>query len=94
MYHANESKNTGKSFVEGLHVHGNLTFKDNIDYIVKKLIRFSGLVYKVRHPHPFKSLLLFYIPYAESLIRYRIIVYGSAAKTVFEKIEIAQRRIR
>ena len=44
----------------GLHIDGKMTFRDHIDYVVKKLNQFSGLVYKVRHLHPSKFLLLFY----------------------------------
>ena len=53
----------------GLHIDGKMTFRDHIDYAVKKLNQFSGLVYKVRHLYPSKCLLLFYNLYAESVIR-------------------------
>ena len=47
----------------GLHINGILTFRDRINYVVKKLNRFSKLVYKVRHLYPSKNLLLFYNSY-------------------------------
>ena len=77
----------------GLHIEDKMKFRDHIDSVVKKLNRFSGLVYKVRHLYPSKCLLLFCNSYAESVIRYRLLVYGSAAKTNLEEIEKAQRRI-
>ena len=77
----------------GLHIDGKRTFRDHIDYVVKKLNQFSGLVYIVRHLYPSKCLLLFYNSNAESVIRYGLLVYGSAAKTNIEKNEKAQRRI-
>ena len=61
-----------------------MTFKDHIDYVVKKLNRFSYLVYKLRHLYLLNYLLLFYNSYAELVIRYGILVYGSAAKTNLE----------
>ena len=36
----------------GLHVDSKMTFRDHIDHVVKKMNRFNGLVYKVRHLHP------------------------------------------
>ena len=41
----------------GLHIDGKITFRDHIDYVVKKLNQFSGLVYKLRHLYPSKHLL-------------------------------------
>ena len=76
----------------GLHIGGKMTIRDHIDYVVKKLNRFSGLVYKVRHLYPTKSLLLFSNLY-ESVIGYGLLVYGSAVNTSLERIEKAQRRI-
>ena len=77
----------------GLHIDDKMTLRYHINYVVKKLNRFSSLVYKVRHLYPSKCLLLFYIPYAESVIRYGLLVYGSAVKTNLDEIENAQWRI-
>ena len=95
MYHANESKKPQKASCKylGLHIDGKMIFSDHIDYVVKKLDLFSGLVYKVRHLYLPKCLLWFYNWYAESVIMYEKTVYGSAAKTNIERIEKAQRRI-
>ena len=71
----------------GLHIDGKITFRDHMYYVVKKLNQFSGLVYKARHLYPSKCLLLFYTSYAESVIRYGLLVYGSAAKTNLEKLK-------
>ena len=68
-------------------------FREHIDYVVKKLNMFSGLIYRVRHLYPKSCLLLFYTSFAESIIMYGILVYGSAAKTTLVKYEKVQRRI-
>ena len=65
----------------GLDINGKMTFRDHIDYEVKKLNRFSGQFYNVMQLYPSKCLLLFYISYTESVIRYGLLVYGIAAKT-------------
>ena len=77
----------------GLYVDKWLRFNQHIDYIVKKLNKFCGLIYCTRHLYPRKCLILFYNSFAKSIINYGILVYGSAAKTNLAKIEIVQRRI-
>ena len=77
----------------GVYIDNKLTFREHIAYLTKKLNKFCGLVYKVRHLYPIKCLLLFYNAYARSLISYGLLVYGSAAKTNLEMLESAQRRI-
>ena len=74
-------------------IHDKMTFRGHIDHVVKKLNQFSGLIYKVRHLYSSKCLHPFYYSYGESVIRYGLLVYGSAAKTNLKKIEKAQRRI-
>ena len=77
----------------GVYIDNKLTFREHIEYITKKLNKFCGLVYKVRHLYPMKCLLLSHKAYARSLISYGLLVYGSAAKTYLEMLENAQRRI-
>ena len=77
----------------GLHLDGSLKFREHINYVVKKLNKFCGLIYRVRDLYPRKCLLLFYNSFARSIISYGILVYGSAAKTNLKKIENAERRI-
>ena len=76
----------------GLHLDGSLKFREHINYVVKKLNKFCGLIYRVRDLYPRKCLLMFYNSFARSIISYGILVYGSAAKTSLNKIENAQRR--
>ena len=77
----------------GVHLDKKLLFREHIDYVVKKLNKFCGLIYRVRHFYPRKCLLMFYNSFAKSVICYGLLVYGSAAKTNLQKIECAQRRI-
>ena len=77
----------------GIHLDKKLLFREHIDYVVKKLNKFCGLIYRVRHIYPRKCLLMFYNSFAKSVICYGLLVYGSAAKTNLQKIEYAQRRI-
>ena len=77
----------------GVHLDKKLLFREHIDYVVKKLNKFCGLIYRVRHFYPRKFLLMFYNSFAKSVIYYGLLVYGSAAKSNLQKTECAQRRI-
>ena len=67
----------------GLHPDGCLRFRKHISYVVKKLNRICGLIYRVRDLYLRKRILMFYNSFATSIISYGILVYGSAAKTNF-----------
>ena len=77
----------------GVLIDSKLTYRDHNNYVVKKLKKFCGLIYRVRDIYPIKCLLLFYNAYAKSVICHGLLVYGRAAKTNLSKIEIAQRLI-
>ena len=77
----------------GVYVDKTLRFREHIDYFEKKLNKFCGLIYRVRHMFTQKCLLMFYNSFAKSRICYGLLIYGSAAKTNLSKIEKAQRRI-
>ena len=77
----------------GLHVDKWLRFNQHIEYLIKKLNNFCGLIYRIRHMFPRNCLLMFYNSYTKSLINYGIIAYGATAKTNLSKTEMAQRRI-
>ena len=77
----------------GLHLGGSLRFREHIDYVVKKLNMFCGLIYRIREQYTRSSLLMFYSSFAKSAISYALILYRTAAKTNLMKVENAQRRI-
>ena len=85
--------NTNCSEYLGVYIDNKLTFREHIEYITKKLNRFCGLVYKMRHLYPMKCLLLYFNEYARSPFSYGLLVYGSAAENNLEMLENAQRRI-
>ena len=77
----------------GVKIDEKLNFKEHIKYVTKKLNKFCGLMYKVRHIFPARCLLLFYKTIAKPIIKYGLMNYGATAKTNLDPIEKAQRRI-
>ena len=77
----------------GIHLDKNLTFREHANYLTKKLNKFCGLIYKIRHMYQRKFLLQFYHAYVTSVIKYGLLNYGSTRKTHLENIYKVQRRI-
>ena len=77
----------------GIHLDSSLRFNHHIEYVVKKLNKFCGLIYRIRHFYDIKCLLMFYNSFAKTVICYGLLIYGAAAKSNLRKIEMAQRRI-
>ena len=79
----------------GSHLDKCLRLNRHIEYInvVEKLKKFCDLIYSCCHLYPPKYLLQFYHSFAKSIIKYGLLIYGSAAKTSLEKIETVQHRI-
>ena len=76
----------------GVSMDFKLTFRDHINHVAKKFIKFCGLIYKVSDIHSINCLLSFYNAYARSVNCYGLLLYGSAAKTNLCIFEMAQRQ--
>ena len=70
-------------------IDNKLNFKDHVDYVSKKLKKFCGLNYRIRHLYSLHCLLLFYKSYAKPLITYGLLNFGSTTKTNLQRIENA-----
>ena len=84
----------------GVYVDENLIFIYHITnssctsrYVPKNLSKFNGLNYTVRDFYTKKHLVMFYKAFAESVMRYGLLMYGSALKTTSSSIDTAQRRV-
>ena len=77
----------------GVFIDSKLTFRDHINHVVKPFIKNGGLLCRVRDIYPIRCLLSFYNAYARSVFCHGLLVYGSAAWTNLEKMEMAQRWI-
>ena len=49
----------------GVYIDKNLNFSDHIQNLTKKLNKFCGLIYKVRHMYPRRCSLMFYNAYGK-----------------------------
>ena len=76
-----------------VYLDAKLTFKKHIEHVTKKLNKFCGIIYRIRDRFPQKVLISFHYAYAQSVITFGLINYGSTYKTNLEPIDKAQGRI-
>ena len=77
----------------GLKIDAKLKFKDHIDYVCKKLIKYCAIFYRIRKIFHRKHLLQFYNAFVKTKIQYGILVYGCCKHTSLKPIFMLQKRI-
>ena len=77
----------------GVILDKKLNFIEHVDTICKKVSKFCGLIYRIRHYYSRKILLRFYFSFDQSEIQHGILVYGCSNKTSLHPIYQAQKRI-
>ena len=77
----------------GIHLDRELSWKNHIDYLAKKLSKVCGMIYKLRHYVPLSTLRIVYYSMFHSHIQYSLLNWGRAAKSHFHKLSILQNKI-
>ena len=77
----------------GVFVDDKLNWKEHIDYIYKKLVKFTSLFYKIRHLLPFACLKMLYYAFVYPHIQYCIEIYGSACKAHLNKLCVLNNKL-
>ena len=60
----------------GVRIDNKLTFKDHIGYIISKISRYTGILYKIRDNLPMKNRLDYYYAYIYTRIYHIILLFG------------------
>ena len=55
----------------------DLTWKDQIDYVYSKIVKFSSIFYKISHRMPQSVKSMIYFAFVHSHILYGIEIYGN-----------------
>ena len=76
----------------GVIIDQHLSWKHHINYIALKISRNIGIISRLRHFVPLKTLLSIYNSLISPYISYGLIAWGQASKTHLEKILILQKR--
>ena len=76
----------------GIYIESDLTWVHHINHLVIKLRQACGLIYKLRHFVSMKCLITVYYSFVFSYLKYGILTYGSAKKTILYPLQVLQRR--
>ena len=71
----------------GVYFDNKLNWKEHVEYIVKKISKSCGALAKLRHCVDIKTLINVYYALVNSYVRYGIMVWGSASKTVLKPLQ-------
>ena len=78
----------------GVIIDQHLSWKHHINYIALKISRNIGIISRLRHFVPLKTLLIIYNSLISSYISYGLLAWGQASKSHFKKkILILQKRV-
>lgn len=77
----------------GVFIDDHLNFKHHIEYLVKKLSKYVGLFFKLRHLLPQAILLTLYKTLFEPHLNYCNIIWCNTSHTYLKKLEILQKKV-
>ena len=77
----------------GVIIDDKLKWHDHITYICRKISKFSGLFYRIRHVATTKILLMLYYALVYPHLQYNIIDWGCACKTHLAPLQVIQNKI-
>jgi hypothetical protein len=70
----------------GVHIDDLLKWNVHVDFIYKKIIKFTSLFYKLRNLLPHACLSKLYFAFVHSQLCYGIEIYANACKSVTDKL--------
>lgn len=76
----------------GLMLDSDLSFKRHIDLVAARISSIVGMIFRIRGFVPRHVLINLYFSLIHSNLIYLLEVYGSAAKTALNRLEVLQRR--
>ena len=76
----------------GVYFDHNLTFKDHIKYVMAKVSRHSGILYKIKEQLPIEARLNYYYAFIYPYLIYGIIVWGGTYPSILEPLKLQLKR--
>ena len=77
----------------GINIDKNLSFSTHINYIVGKISRNTGILYKIKDKMPTKARIDYYYAFIYPYISYNILIWGSVYQTHLEPLIVQHKRI-
>ena len=76
----------------GLRLDNKMTFKNHIGYVISKISRYTGILYKIRDNLPMKTRLDYYYAYIYPYLSYNTLIWGCAYNNNLQPLIIQQKR--
>ena len=76
----------------GIYLDRNLKFTEHVDYLLKKLGKYLGIISKLRHFVARGVLFKYYNFYIKPVIQYGILVYGGNSLKNLDSLSVFQRK--
>ena len=77
----------------GICINNNLSWREHIDYVHKKLIKFTSIFYKIRNKLNCDILKLLYFAFVYPHLLYGIEIYGNTCYSFINKLEKLNNKI-
>ena len=77
----------------GVMIDNKLCFRDHIHFVISKISKHTGILYKLKDSLPMCTRLNYYFAFMHPYISYNIIVWGSTYHTILEPLNIQMKRI-
>ena len=77
----------------GVYIDNDLKWKSHVDTVYQKLVKFCGILFKLRDLMPLECLRTVYYAFIHSQIQYGIELYANCNKTVRNRLHILNNKI-
>ena len=77
----------------GVYLNSDLSCKTHIDYLAKRLSKVCGMICKLRHFVPTRTLKVVYFSMFNSVLQYSLVNWGRACKIHLQKLSVLQNKI-
>ena len=77
----------------GVLIDSELTWKEHIDHLYRKLLKFSGVFYRLRHILPYEVLKMIYFAFVYPQVLYGIEVYANTCKSYLKKLTVLNNKL-
>ena len=77
----------------GIIIDSDLSWKDHIEYLYKKLLKFTSFFYKLRYSVPPCVMKMLYFAFVYPQLLYGITVYGNTCKSHLDKLMVLNNKL-
>ena len=77
----------------GIHLDNKLTFKKHIDYVLGKISRLTGILFRIRDSLTLKARLDYYYAFIYPYLNYNVTVWGGTYETTLQPLVLQHKKV-